>query len=157
MGRAVGAADVGVGPDVFLPGQDAVSAAAHRLFQGQLLQRVRHAAVAHGHQPDSRVAGAHAATAVRERDEHDRAVAAPVPVPPAATVAEHVRHRRVRPVHRRQAGDHRHQHTHTASEPLLPVLHRLRRTAGAHQSRQHPVRGHATVLRRHQQVGDNLT
>lgn len=150
---AADAADVDVRPDVLLPGQDPGAAERARLLQGQLLQRVRHAAHALGHQPDRRVAGAHPVTAVRRYAKHDRAHVDPVPVPAQlVAVAEHVRRASLLAGHRLQAGLHRHEHTAEVSRSLLPVLHRLHGPVGLHQSHRHPVRGHATLLRGHKQV-----
>jgi len=57
MGRPAGAANVGIRPDVFLPGQHADATTIAQLLPGQLLQRVRHVDFAHGHQPDCRILG----------------------------------------------------------------------------------------------------
>lgn len=75
---AVGAANVDVRPHVLLPGQNADAAGADRVLQGQLLQRVRHVAVALGDQPDHSVAGAGPVAAIRPRAQHDRPAVAQV-------------------------------------------------------------------------------
>lgn len=74
----VGAANVDVRPHVFLSGQNADATRADRVLQGQLLQRVRHVAVALGDQPDHSVAGAGPVAALRPRAQHHRPAVAQV-------------------------------------------------------------------------------
>jgi len=76
VGHPAGAADVGIRPNVFLSGQHADATPIAQLLTGQLLQRVRHVAFAHGHQPDRRVSGAGPVAPVCRRAEHDRPAAA---------------------------------------------------------------------------------
>jgi len=152
VGHPTGTADVGVHPDVLLPGPHAHAAQVAQLLTGQLLQRFRHVAVAHGHQPDRRVPGADPIAQVRRRAEHDRPAAAPVQVSTSPAVAQRVRGRLVLGRHRLQVGHHRHEHTATVPGPILPVLHRVHGAHRVHKPGQHPVRGRPTVVRGHQQV-----
>lgn len=145
----VDAADVDVRPDVFLPGQNGDAAGPDRVLQGQLLQRVRHAPVAHGHRPDSRVLGPGPVTAVRRRAQHDRQPVAQVPVPAAAPVRQRQRRRHVHRGHSVEAGHHPDDHTPETPRPLLPVFHRLHGAPGAHQPHQRPVLRHPAVVRGH--------
>jgi len=86
VGRPTGTADVGVRPDVLLSGQHAHAAEVTQLLPGQLLQRVWHVAVAHGHQPDRRVPGAGSVASVCRRIEHDRPAVASFQVSTSTTI-----------------------------------------------------------------------
>jgi len=152
VGRSAGSADMGVCPDVLLPGPHARAAPVAQLLAGQLLQRVRNVAVAHGHQPNRRVLGPGPVAPVRRHAEHDCPAAAPVQVPAPPPVAQRVRGRPFLSRYRLQAGHHRHEHTAKVPGPLLPVLHRLHGAHRVHKPGQHPVRGCPTVVRGHKQV-----
>lgn len=146
LDHAAGPTDVDVRPDVFLFGQNGDAATGDRVFQGQLLQRVRHVIVALGHQSDRRVVGACPLTAVHRHTQHDRPPVTPTPVPASQTLAGHVRRGAVLVGHRLQTRHHRQEHPSEISRTVLSVLHRIHGTPGAHQPHQHPERCHANVV-----------
>lgn len=152
LGGPARAADVDVRPDVLLPGQDAGATWSAGLLQGQLLQHLRHPAHALGHQPGAGVAGAAPVAAFRAHAQRDRPPVAAAPVPARPNVRQHVRCGRVLVGHRLQAGHHRDEHTAKVPGPILSVLHCVHGAHRVHKLGRRLVRGHATVLRGHQQV-----
>lgn len=148
----IAGADVVVGPDVPVFGENDKPAGEGRVFQGILLSGVRVAVGARGRQPDRRVPGIVPVTRIRGRAQHDRQPVVEVPVSASVAGARRVRRRLVDGRPRRQIRPRPSVHAPEVSGPLLSVFHLKVRPSDGRLPRGRPVRRHPVLVRGHQQV-----